>query len=90
MLTDAKAWEARLRKEGYTGLFIHEDVPGEHYPDHTHPTDTTHIILAGSITGSTAGTRKTYKAGDRWDVPAKTIHSALVGPRGCRFLIGRK
>jgi hypothetical protein len=36
------------------------------------------------------GQSKTYYPGDRSDVPAGVAHSALMGPKGCRYLIGEK
>jgi mannose-6-phosphate isomerase-like protein (cupin superfamily) len=62
----------------------------ERYPDHTHRTVTAHIILNGEMTLSMAGQTKTYHAGERCDVPANAVHSAIMGPRGCRYLIGER
>ena len=36
------------------------------------------------------GVTRTYAAGERCDVPAGAVHSASMGPRGCRYLIGEK
>ena len=33
---------------------------------------------------------RTYRAGERCDVPAQAVHSARMGPQGCRYLIGEK
>jgi hypothetical protein len=37
-----------------------------------------------------AGSTQTYGAGERCDVPAGAVHSARMGPLGCRYLIGEK
>jgi hypothetical protein len=37
-----------------------------------------------------SGVSKTYSSGDRCDVPANAVHSALMGPEGCRYLIGER
>jgi hypothetical protein len=42
------------------------------------------------MTLTQAGSTQTYGAGERCDVPAGTVHSARMGPRGCRYLIGEK
>ncbi len=42
------------------------------------------------MTLSTAGETRTYRAGERCDVPAGAAHSARMGPRGCRYLVGEK
>jgi len=42
------------------------------------------------MTLTTGGVSKTYGAGERCDVPAGAVHSAKMGPRGCRYLIGER
>jgi len=85
-----KEWKQKLREEGFTDVYVHQDGPNVHYPDHTHPTETAHIILEGEITLTSEGKAQTYKVGDRVDVPADTVHSAKMSPEGCRYLIGEK
>jgi mannose-6-phosphate isomerase-like protein (cupin superfamily) len=82
--------EGQLRSEGFTRTYIWRDGPGVFYPDHTHSTLTAHIILEGKMTVTSQGKTKTYQAGDRFDVPANTVHSARMGPKGCRYLVGEK
>jgi quercetin dioxygenase-like cupin family protein len=80
----------KLGAEGFTHIYLWEDGPGVYYPDHTHANETAHIVLEGEMTVTSEGRTQTYKAGDRFDVPANAIHSAKMGPRGCRYLIGGK
>lgn len=87
---DAGALEKQLHAEGFRRTFVWRDAPGAFYPDHTHPTETAHIILDGEMTLSTGGKTQTFKAGERCDVPASAVHSARMGPRGCRYLVGEK
>ncbi len=87
---DRAALEVQLHREGFSRTYIWEDRPNAYYPDHTHPTETAHIILEGEMTLSTAGETRTYHAGERCDVPAGAVHSARMGPRGCHYLIGEK
>jgi quercetin dioxygenase-like cupin family protein len=82
--------EHQLHTEGFTHMYVWEDGPGVCYPDHTHPTETAHVIVEGQMTVTCQGKTQTYKAGERFDVPANTIHSAQMGPKGCRYLIGEK
>ena len=83
--------EQQLREEGFRRVYIWEDGPDAFYSDHTHPVDTAHIILEGEMTLTCGGSTITYVAGDRPpDVPAGAVHSARMGPRGCRYLIGEK
>lgn len=64
-----KELEKRLREEGFTRTFVWQDSPHAFYPDHTHPVETAHIILAGEMTLTMDGQTYTCTAGDRCDVP---------------------
>jgi hypothetical protein len=37
----------QLRREGFSHTFVWEDGPHACYPEHTHRTETAHIILSG-------------------------------------------
>ena len=82
--------ERKLHSEGYTRTFVAQDGPNVDYPDHTHPTDTAHIVLDGELTVTVNGQSQTFRAGDRCDRPADAVHSARIGPTGCRLLVGEK
>jgi mannose-6-phosphate isomerase-like protein (cupin superfamily) len=87
---DLKELENQLHSEGFTHTFVWQDGPSAFYPDHTHPVETAHVILDGEMTLTVNGKTQTFRAGERCDVPAATVHSARMGPRGCRYLIGEK
>jgi len=36
------------------------------------------------------GKSQTYGIGERCDVDAGAVHSAKMGPEGCRYLVGEK
>jgi hypothetical protein len=40
------------------------------------------------MTLTVGGKSQTYLVGDRCDVASGEIHSAKMGPSGCRYLIG--
>jgi quercetin dioxygenase-like cupin family protein len=82
--------EKQLHSEGFRHTYVWEDSPNQRYSDHTHPVETAHIILEGEMTLTMDGRSSTYRAGERCDVPAGTIHAAHIGPAGCRYLIGEK
>lgn len=82
--------EARLISEGFSGIFVHRDSPNAFYPEHTHSGITAHIVLDGEITVTSEGQTVTYQAGERFDVPSGEVHSASIGPKGCRYMIGEK
>jgi len=81
---------AQLQREGFSHTYVWEDAPNVRYPDHTHRMETAHIISSGEMTLTMEGKSKTYRAGERCDVPADAVHSAVMGPRGCRYLIGER
>ena len=87
---DVKALEKQLREEGFTHTYVWQDRSYAFYPDHTHPTETAHIILEGEMTLTMDGQTHTFRAGERCDVRAGAVHSAKMGPAGCRCLIGEK
>ena len=81
---------AQLVGEGFSHTYVWEDVPNARYPDHTHGVETAHVILNGEMTLTMDGVTKTYNEGERCDVPANAVHSARMGPKGCRYLIGQR
>ncbi|MCK5390802.1 MAG: cupin domain-containing protein [Deltaproteobacteria bacterium] len=85
-----KELEEKLSLEGFSGIFVHRDSPNAYYPDHTHCGITAHIILDGDITVTSGGQTTTFEPGQRFDVPAGEVHSAKIGPNGCRYMIGEK
>jgi quercetin dioxygenase-like cupin family protein len=87
---DENSLAKKLREEGFGQTYVWEDRPNAGYSDHTHAGETAHIVLIGEMTVTMGGASKTYRAGDRCDVPAGTVHSARMGPQGCRYLIGER
>ncbi|HKF53766.1 MAG TPA: cupin domain-containing protein [Candidatus Acidoferrales bacterium] len=87
---DEKVLAKKLKGEGFSRTYVWEDEPGTEYPGHTHDTETAHIILAGAMTLTMNGKAQTYRAGDRCDVSAGVVHSAAMGPEGCRYVIGER
>ena len=87
---EEKALSEQLHAEGFTHTFVWQDGPDAYYPDHTHATETAHIVLAGELALTINGEMRRYGVGERCDVPAGALHSARMGPEGCRYLIGEK
>ena len=89
-LANEQALEEQLQSEGFRRTYVWQDGPDVLYSEHTHATETAHIILDGEMTLTMNGSARTYGAGERCDVPASAEHSARMGPRGCRYLIGER
>jgi quercetin dioxygenase-like cupin family protein len=85
---DEREWSQKLREEGFSRTYKWEDAPGAFYPEHSHPTATVHVILSGEMTLTIEGNAQSFRTGQRFDVPAHAVHSAVMGPKGCRYLIG--
>lgn len=90
MGADQESLERQLHQEGFAHTYVWQDGPNAFYSNHTHPVETAHIILDGEMTLVQGGEERTYGPGERCDVPANAVHSAKMGPRGCRYLIGEK
>ena len=90
MSIDQKSAESQLHEEGFLHTYVWQDGPYAFYSTHTHPVETAHVILDGEMSLIQDGETHTYGPGQRCDVPANTAHSAKMGPRGCRYLIGEK
>jgi mannose-6-phosphate isomerase-like protein (cupin superfamily) len=90
MPADHKSLERQLHGEGFLRTYVWQDGPNTFYPDHTHAAETAHIILKGEMTLTQGGETHTFAAGERCDVPPGAVHSAKMGPSGCKYLIGEK
>ena len=79
----------RLRELDLTGSSW-SNGPNETYAPHEHPYDKVLVVTAGSIRfglpsglgASAAGADVELSRGDRLDLPARTVHDAIVGPSG--------
>lgn len=81
-------WEIQLKRDNFGELWIHEDPPEQSYPEHSHPVDSTHVVLRGSMVVTFEGHDNFVGPGDRIDVGKHVLHSAKIGSEGCVFLMG--
>lgn len=79
------ALRAAFRSEGLSP-YAWSNGPGDRYGTHSHGYDKVLYCARGSITFIVDGTDVPMAAGDRLDLPAGTLHGALVGPEGCTCL----
>ncbi|MBZ5564539.1 MAG: cupin domain-containing protein [Acidobacteriia bacterium] len=89
-MVNEKDCTKKLHAEGFRYVYIWQDAPNASYPDHTHPETTAHVVLEGEMTVTYAGQTRTYKPGERFDVPAHAVHAARVGTQGCKYIIGEQ
>jgi quercetin dioxygenase-like cupin family protein len=77
-----------IRSEGFTHVFEWTDAPGTVYEPHAHKDRVTVITTRGMITFDINGEKRTFRPGDRFDVPPGVTHSAIVGPEGWSCVVG--
>jgi len=88
--TEEELLSQQLKSEGFRTTYAWQDGPNAYYPEHTHPTETAHIVLDGELALTMNGSTRVYRAGERCDVPSGAAHSACMGASGCRYLIGER
>ena len=87
---DTVAFEAELRRDGYTDIETRSALPNQCAPEHAHPCDIRALITAGQITLDAGGTVRIYRAGDTIVLGAGCLHSEQNGPDGYSYIIGRR
>lgn len=84
---DLESLESRMRHEGLEPLSW-SSLAKEHFAPHQHDFDKVLVVAEGNVTfglpGSDVGLLLT--PGERLDLPANTVHDALVGHRGVTCL----
>jgi quercetin dioxygenase-like cupin family protein len=82
---------AKLRTEA-SGCYTWSNGPGDRYAAHTHNYEKVLYCVDGSITFNleNEGRQLELKPGDRMVLAAETVHSAVVGSRGCTCIEGHR
>lgn len=79
--------EKLLKAEGYPQVWIRKDTGGFLYPPHTHPVESTRIVIAGDMEAKIDGQSYELYPGDRLTIFKNIEHAVTVGPHGCTFMI---
>lgn len=79
-----------LKVQGFTNVYIWDATPGEEDGEHSHECDTKLVILDGDITITLNGESKTLNEKDEYYIPAGAPHSAIVGMRGCTYIVAER
>lgn len=87
----AAAVEERMNAEGLP-FYRWSNGPGDVYPAHDHAFHKVIYVVRGGITFGLpqTGERLSLNAGDRLDLPAGTVHDAVVGEQGVVCLEGHR
>ena len=86
---DKDAFEAKLDREGYVAEYG-ELAAGTSRPLHSHGFDVAGLVLAGALTLTCNGERRTYRAGEVYTMAAGVAHAEEIGPDGFIYLVGRR
>jgi quercetin dioxygenase-like cupin family protein len=84
---DESLLRQRMSEEGLSA-YKWSNGPFDAYPPHMHRYAKVILVVRGSIEFTVGETGQPFrlKAGDRLDLPAQLLHSALVGPDGVACL----
>lgn len=82
------AFRDAARAEGFGEPYPWSNGPRDTYAPHQHPYEKLLVCSVGSITFQVGPGAEpiTLQAGDGFLLPARTSHSAVVGPEGCTCL----
>ncbi len=85
------ALREQFAREGLTP-YRWSNGPGDRYAAHQHPYFKVVFVVRGAITFGVPerGEEMLLQAGDRLDLPAGTLHDAVVGPQGVVCLEGHR
>ncbi len=84
------AWMKKLAEEGYHDLNVCEMPADTDFGQHTHDQTTVHVILEGELTMKDEISSVTLQAGDQFEIPAGTSHTATCGARPFKMIVGTK
>ena len=82
---DEQLLTKQLQDEGFDDVYVWEDGPDMNYPPHQHPDVSAHIILTGEMTVTVDGQTRTYKPGERFDIPGQDTALRAHGPGGLQI-----
>jgi mannose-6-phosphate isomerase-like protein (cupin superfamily) len=76
---EVKDLAEQLLCEGYVHLYVWEDGPNVHYPEHEHRAESAHIILNGEMSMTVDGETKIYRAA-RLPLPDRRTLKSFIHP----------
>ncbi|MDO8604689.1 MAG: hypothetical protein Q7K40_04850 [bacterium] len=78
-----------LKSEGFANVYEWHDEPNVEYSKHEHKGKVTIFVIKGDVTFIFKnGEEKIICSGERLDVPIGIEHSAIIGPKGCDYVVG--
>ena len=87
---DRMTFETELREQGYGELVDRHMDANKFNPEHAHEFDARLLVLEGTMTITSEGKQRTYRAGDTFEMTAGCRHAEQCGSEGVRYLAGRR
>ena len=86
----SERWLQKFEDEGFVSVYEWQDPAGTTYPEHSHQGKVSLFVTDGSITFDFDGQKREIKAGERFDIPVGTLHSAVGGSKGWIAIIAEE
>ncbi len=83
-------FKAMLAAEHFDEVVTVEREANGSLDNHSHPFEAKALILDGELRIITNEHERVYGPGDIFHLQANVVHSERYGPRGTRYLVGRK
>ena len=87
---DTKAFETKLKSDGYTEIEIKSYNPHPPNGEHRHHFSVSGLVLDGEFIVVRDQKPVAYRTGDIFAVPQGCLHGEEIGSKGARVLVGRK
>jgi quercetin dioxygenase-like cupin family protein len=87
---NAAEFSKTLRKEGFLTLVEVEREPNGGIDLHGHPFQSKALILEGELSLMVDGIETLYRTGDVFELSHDQQHVERYGPKGVKYLVGRK
>ncbi|MBX4212229.1 hypothetical protein KW787_02105 [Candidatus Pacearchaeota archaeon] len=80
----------KLKEEGFVEVYEWIDEPNKFYSPHSHEEETKLVITDGEMVMKTNSKDIILKKGSFVHLKRNQVHEALVGPNGCKYVVGEK
>lgn len=77
-----------LESEGFLHIYEWKDEANAVYSSHAHKDKVVIFVTDGSVEFDFSGEKKIVAKGERFNVPAGVVHSAVTGIDGCHYVVG--
>jgi hypothetical protein len=85
-----EAFAAEARARGYGEALVREWEPGHATPVHSHPFDTSALVVRGDFVLVVGAEERRLVAGERFELARGIDHAERYGPKGATFWAARR